>query len=330
MAENSKIQWTKDTWNPLYGCRKVSAGCKYCYAERKINQYKGEFTAVHRTSKHTWGFPYRLHKKLTGNEPFTDRLVFTCSMSDFFIEEGDAHRADMWRVIRETPHLIYQILTKRPERIVECLPDDWGAEGYPNVWLGTSVENQAAYDLRVPILVEIPAKVRFLSCEPLIDRIWPFLPPYADKNEREMNKIDWVIVGGESGNENGKSKYRPCQLYWVLHLMYEFRSRNVPIFVKQTGTYMAKQMHLADRHGGDINEWPEVLQVREFPKAYALPLASIIPVEVVINEASEDDLLAQQQMMEALTDKQARTKALFALIDEKILQMKHQKNIANG
>ena len=285
MAENSKIQWTKHTWNPLYGCRKVSKGCKFCYAERLIvDRQNGEFTKVRRTGKDTWNFPYKEHKKLTGAEPFTERLVFTCSMSDFFIEEGDAHRADMWRVIRETPNLIYQILTKRPERIMDHLPEDWGS-GYENVWLGTSVEDQDAMDLRVPILAKIPAKVRFLSIEPLIGRVDPIK---TTEIYNATKAIDWVIIGGESGNDTIKGRpaksYRPCDLTWIAHCIASFSVMEIPFFLKQFGTHLAKELKMSDRKGGvaeevqiyydliresagaNIDKIP--LNPRQFPKAY--------------------------------------------------------------
>ena len=166
----------------------------------------------------------------------------------------------MWRIIRETPNLIYQILTKRPERVLANLPADWG-EGYPNVWLGVSTENQENFDLRVPILISIPAKVRFLSIEPLIGEI--------DLTKvMESNKLDWVIIGGESGNDTGKSRYRPCDLRWMEYLKAMFQLAGVPVFVKQLGTYLAKAMNLQDRKGGDMNEFPEALRVRQWPKGY--------------------------------------------------------------
>ena len=267
MAENSNIEWTKHTWNPVEGCRKVSQGCKYCYAERLVERFnkagepkQKDFSKVRKTSQQVWNFPYKIHKNLTGQEPFTERLVFTCSMSDFFISEADEWRPDMWRIIRETPNLIYQILTKRPERILANLPEDWGA-GYENVWLGVSTENQENFNLRVPILLSIPAKVRFLSIEPLIGDIEPM-------DIIESKELDWIIIGGESGNETGKSRYRPCELIWIEYLSAMFQLASVPVFVKQLGTSLAKEMRLADRKGGDINEFPEFLKVRQWPKAY--------------------------------------------------------------
>lgn len=290
MAENSNIEWTKHTWNPVEGCRKVSPGCKFCYAERLVERYnkKGEpktkdFSKVRRTSAQTWNFPFKEHRKLTGSEPFTERLVFTCSMSDFFISEADEWREDMWRIIRETPNLIYQILTKRPERIKACLPDDWGYKGYENVWLGTSAENQKTFDLRAPALLSVPAKVRFLSIEPLLEPIWDMSKglsywiekagePYDGKSKgaRKVQGIDWVIVGGESGYDRAgrKPTYRPCTVGWIKHIVDRCKATMTPVFVKQLGTHLAKELYMSDFKGGKIEQFPEPLRIREWPKGY--------------------------------------------------------------
>lgn len=264
---NTLIQWAKHSWNPAIGCRKVSAGCKFCYAERIIEGKSGEvFTNVRRTSADNWREPYRIHQKLTGSEPLSERLVFTCSMSDLFIEEIDNYRADIWRIIRETPNLIYQILTKRPERIQYHLPRDWG-NGYQNVWLGVSVENGAMFDRRVPVLAEIPVGIRFISFEPLIDRI-----NITDARHTMLaTGIHWAIIGGESGNETGKYGYRLCHLDWMRHLV-ENMPDSTAIFVKQLGTHIAKAMRLLDLHGGNIEQFPDDLQIRNYP-----PCATMIP-----------------------------------------------------
>lgn len=221
-------------------------------------------------------------------------LVFTCSWSDWFIEEADAWRGDAWDIIKATPWLTYQILTKRPERILANLPKDWG-KGYPNVWLGVSVEDQAAAEKRIPLLLGIPAKIHFLSCEPLLGPV--FLRHIeADKtadsiiiidaltgNKREIgragypilpihNVIDWVIVGGESGNDTGKYRYRECKTEWFDIIIADCEKTGVPVFVKQMGTHLAKLKGYKDRHGGDIKEWPKELQVREFPPETKAPV----------------------------------------------------------
>lgn len=257
MAESSKIQWTGATWNLFVGCEKVSAGCKFCYAERFIEgRFQQDFRTVKRTKDPTFYLPIKLSKRFTGDEPFTDRLVFTCSLSDFFIKQGDGVRWQLWQIIKETPNLIYQILTKRPERILQNLPDDWGA-GYPNVWLGTSTEDQKTFDERVPILAQVPARVRFLSIEPILGPV---------DVEGSISKIDWVIIGGESG---GKNQFRPASLSWFESIVSSCRSADVPVFVKQVGTHLAKEIGSKDFHGGQIDEFPESIRVRQWPKLYS-------------------------------------------------------------
>lgn len=248
MGDNSKIQWTEKTWNPWHGCKKVSDGCKFCYMYRDKTTYGQDPTKVVR-SKTTFNAPLKWHDPA---------FVFTCSWSDWFIDEADDWRDDAWKIIKETPHLTYQILTKRPVNIFSRLPKDWG-DGYENVWLGVSAENQAMYCERWDILATVPAQVRFISFEPLLG--------FIDANFRaEIIKPDWIILGGESGNDNGHYKYRYCNLSWLKRLASEGKCFNIPTFVKQLGTYLAKEMDLKDRHGGDISEFPLDLQIREMPQ----------------------------------------------------------------
>lgn len=245
MAEQSKIQWTEATWNPWHGCKKVSEGCKYCYMYRDKERYKQDPVTVLR-SKGNFNAP------LKWKEP---KLIFTCSWSDWFIDEADAWRPEAWEIIKATPWHTYQILTKRPERIKRCLPEDWGRFGYKNVWLGVSVENQKATS-RLKILKEIPAAVRFASIEPILELI--------DFNYTNK-EINWVIVGGESGNDTGKYRYRKCTKGMISWIALQCHEQGIPLFIKQLGTYLSKQLNLKDRHGGDITEWPEHLQIRQMP-----------------------------------------------------------------
>lgn len=247
MTAESKIQWTNYTWNPFHGCKKVSEGCKFCYMYRDKERYGQEPTRVIRASKNTFEKPLHIKEKA---------FVFTCSWSDFFIEEADEWRDEAWDIIRRTPHLTYQILTKRPENILARLPKYF--DKFTNVWLGVSVENQDAYDYRTVFLKAIKAQTgwtTFISAEPLLERI----------NLWNFNAYDWVIIGGESGNENGKYKYRPCGLVWIESIVSQCDVRDIPVFVKQLGTYLAKELKLKDRHGGDINEFPSNLQIRQYP-----------------------------------------------------------------
>ena len=219
MGKNTKIAWTDRTWNPWYGCKKVSAGCRSCYMFRDMERY-GKNPNIVQRSKSTFRAPLRWR------EP---ERVFTCSWSDFFIVEADAWRTEAWEIIRRTPHLTYQILTKRPENIAARLPFDWGT-GYPNVWLGVTTENQEAADVRIPILLGIPAAIRFLSIEPLIGEIdlrmtVEFLGVSTAIKDWHPN---WVIVGGESG-----PNFRPMNLDWARSLRNQCLAAHVAFFYKQ-------------------------------------------------------------------------------------------------
>jgi protein gp37 len=221
MAQNSNIEWTDATWNPWYGCLKVSPGCKLCYMYREMARYGRDPRTVTR-SKTKFNDPLKWVK--AGNAP---KFCFTCSWSDFFIEQADAWRPEAWDIIRQTPQTTYQILTKRPERIIGHLPEDWGFEphdGYRNVWLLTSCENQKAADARIDILRSINARVLGLSLEPL-------LGPIVLRAE-QLRDISWVIVGGESG-----PGARPMHPDWARSLRDQCKSAGVPFFFKQWGAW---------------------------------------------------------------------------------------------
>ncbi len=240
MAETSNIEWTQASWNPWHGCHKKSPGCKNCYMFRDKLRY-GQNPNVVVRSKTTFYDP------LKWKEP---RMVFTCSWSDFFIKEADAWRDEAWQIIRDTPHT-YQILTKEPERIGDCLPSDWG-EGYPNVWLGTSVENED-YLWRIDELLKHNAKVHWLSLEPLLSSIdlSKYLPSFsmcrhnnptektiralqeiakAVLKQRGIKTIDWVVAGGESG-----PNARPMHPEWARFLRNQCLASGIPFFFKQWG-----------------------------------------------------------------------------------------------
>jgi len=247
MASNSGIQWTTHTCNFWTGCKKVSQGCAMCYMYRDKDRYGLDPTIVVQVKQSTIN-------KVLKNAVAGDK-IFTCSWSDFFIEYADQWREWAWGIIRDNPQFVWQILTKRPERILQCLPEDWG-EGWSHVWIGVSVELQKNID-RVPILQSIPCKTRFISAEPLLGEL--------DFGETGLNGIHWVIVGGESGNDTGKWGYRPNAIGWMERIVHQCKESNVPVFVKQLGTYLSKKMGLKDRHAGDIDEFPETLKVRQFP-----------------------------------------------------------------
>jgi protein gp37 len=255
MAENSKIQWTENSWNPWHGCKKVSEGCKFCYMYRDKEKYGQDPMLVVRS-------------KTKFNDPLKWKyptLIFTCSWSDWFIDEADEWRDEAWGIIRATPQHTYQILTKRPERIASHLPKDWGG-GYHNVWLGVSVEKNSLLSERVWPLIHTPAAIRFISAEPLLSYIDLGLDARIENSiDKLRDRINWIIVGGESGNDNGKYIYRPCELEWIESIAEQCKGNGVSVFVKQLGTHLAKQLKTKDRHGGNIDEFPEHLRIREFP-----------------------------------------------------------------
>jgi len=306
---SSQIQWTDETWNPTVGCTRVSAGCDHCYAfalhDRRHDAWKsGRWpdapAQYHEPFSEVQLLPERLTLPLRWRKP---RRVFVDSMADLFhTDVPDEFLADVFAIMTATPHHTYQVLTKRPRRMQRLLHDGafvhliedailirWGVRAVvpwplPNVWLGVSVEDQAAAQ-RIGPLIQTPAAVRFLSCEPLIgpvsidDWLWLVGPstagPWKDALGRHRggggaggqmvsrtpaNDLHWVIAGGESG-----PGARPCDLDWLRLLRDECAEAGVPVFVKQLGSVWAKA-NSADPHGGNPDRWPEDLRVRQFPE----------------------------------------------------------------
>lgn len=246
--EKSKIQWTDATWNVAVGCSKVDADCKFCYMFRgSMNDTRYLPTVIRRT-KTVFNLPMKL------KEP---SRIFTSSLTDFFHEGIDSFRNEAWDIIRKCPQHTFQILTKRPERIKDNLPEFWDEIKY-YCHIGTSVGSSEGIHRIITLqsIQDIP--VKFLSLEPLYE-------PIDLVGNGLLEGIDWVIVGGESGNETGKYKYRLCNLDWITTIVDQCTQNNVPVFVKQLGTYLSKEMGLKDRHGGNIDEFPTNLQVRQFP-----------------------------------------------------------------
>ncbi len=271
MAE-SRIEWTRYTWNCWVGCDKASPACASCYAEREMNRWGRAFNVVQRTSEQSWGDPARWNARLDPSSPMRDRLVFTCSFSDFFHEAADEWRDDAWDVIRSCRQLVFQILTKRPERIREHLPRDWGL-GWSNVWLGVSVENPA-FEWRIRELVEIPARLRFLSAEPLLREIslarWlgagqPSL--ITDSPYSPQGGIGWVIVGGESVGRPGHPP-RSMHPAWVQKIWDAAWASGVPFFFKQVGGRQRVDGHW----GGNVFNGRTWAQIPEFDERGQLRL----------------------------------------------------------
>lgn len=272
----SKISWTNTTKNPLVGCSKISAGCANCYAAtaaatprlQQFQQYQGVVGQ---------------HKNWTGQINFVPNVldqirrltkpqkIFMCSMSDMFHKNVEHEwLIEIWRCMRDCQHLTFQVLTKRPRQMLEftrwlsrheSLGDNWNSV-YGHVWLGTSVENQNVADERIPVLAQVQAKVRFLSCEPLLEDI---------NLKLKRDRLQWVIVGGESG-----SGARGCAVSWIRSVVEQCQVAHVPVWVKQTGaapimeegqnpsTFSAAIK--CDRKGEALECLPDELKVREFPR----------------------------------------------------------------
>lgn len=261
MGKNSAIEWTDHTWNPWYGCCKVSQGCKNCYMYRDMARTPFDPHIVTRAR------PATFKKPLQWKEP---GLVFTCSWSDFFIEEADPWRGEALEVIAATPHLTYQILTKRPERVLDWLDYAcWPTSGCsidtlpPNVWLGVSVENQQVAANRIWNLCHIPARVRFISAEPLLGMVdLGFDALLADEHghpgeHRIGDLIHWVITGGESGPSG---KIRKAEVEWFRFIRDQCREAGVAYFHKQNGGNRKIDSAWGGREldGKVWNEMPEI------------------------------------------------------------------------
>lgn len=222
MAENSGIEWTKATFNPWIGCTKVSAACDFCYAEVWDKRAKGERWGpkADRTRTKNWNGPIKWNKEAVENN--TRYRVFCASLADVF----DNHksilpewRTDLWNLISKTPNLDWLLLTKRPQNIEKYLPEDWGSNGYDNVWLGISTENRTEMIRRATALSTIPAKIKFWSAEPLLEDLGE-IPSELMPN--------WMITGGESGEA-----YREADANWYRNLRDQCASVGVPFLFKQ-------------------------------------------------------------------------------------------------
>lgn len=353
MADHSKIEWTEATWNPVVGCSIVSPGCTNCYAMKdawrknanpRLPRYHGltkmtkggaVWTGEVRTVPELLDWPLHRRKPLR---------IFVNSMSDLFHEDVPFEFiADVFAVMACTTRHIYQILTKRQQRMLDFFawlemdgfqfpmqvdplrvwpqwtPARGGRGGYDNcgpawplenVWLGVSVEDQKRADERIPLLLQTPAAVRWISAEPLLGPVdispWLAMRTEIGGIQDERERLDWVVVGGESG-----PGARPFDIAWARSLRDQCRAAGVPFFLKQIGTeplgwcaantpeiigaedasgkraegtdgdcdyYEASEMAqpcsgygrrcavLKDRKGGDPAEWPEDLRVREYPR----------------------------------------------------------------
>ncbi|MEX2605797.1 MAG: phage Gp37/Gp68 family protein [Kiritimatiellia bacterium] len=227
MGQNSKIEWTHHTFNPWWGCVKVSKACDHCYAETWAKRVGADVwgnKAPRRffTDNH-WAQPLRWNK--VAAEEGERKRVFCASMADVFEKRGDldASRERLWKLIEATPYLDWLLLTKRPQYIQKMAP--WGDAWPHNVWIGTTVESQACARQRLKHLLKIPATVRFLSCEPLLEKL-----DLIELASEEPYDIDWIIAGVESGPHS-----RPMQPGWVETLRLQSEEMQAAFHFKQWG-----------------------------------------------------------------------------------------------
>lgn len=231
MAKDSKIEWTHHTFNPWWGCERVSAACKNCYAEawaRRLGLDLWSKNAPRRAmSDEYWKQPVAWNKAAHAADR-RDR-VFCASMADVFEDRQDLYgpRKRLWHLIEQTPNLDWLLLTKRPQHVSALVP--WGDRWPQNVWLGTTVENQRWAQKRIPLLLAQPARILFLSCEPLLGPInlvpWLAAPSGA-------RTVNWVITGGESGH-----RARPMNPDWARALRDQCQAYEVPFLFKQWGNW---------------------------------------------------------------------------------------------
>jgi protein gp37 len=236
MSTNSKIEWTRHTFNPWWGCVKVSPACDHCYAEKFANYASNAAFGVRVTwgpggrrayaSEKSWADPVKWNAQ--ARREGVRRRVFCASMADVF-EGGSAEaqsRDRLWKMIESTQSLDWLLLTKRPINIMRLIPERWRAQLPGNVWVGTTIENQEWTDRRLPALLEVPAVVRFVSAEPLLG------PLDLSKYLHRMSRIDWVILGGESG-----VSARPTPIEWYRSARDQVVGAQVPLFFKQWGNF---------------------------------------------------------------------------------------------
>lgn len=257
MPDKTTIEWTDATWNPIRGCSRVSEGCRNCYAEKIAARFSGEGKpfeglATMKNGEARWTGEIAVSES-TMNDPLhwrTPRRIFVNSMSDLFHERVLSEtRVRIFALMMACPQHTFQILTKRPGTMATWV--EWfyghralGATVLPNVWLGVSVEDQATADARIPLLLKTPAAVRFISVEPLIADMklrWEWVsggkPPMVNLREpwavpQPQPKLDWVIVGGESGPDA-----RPMHPLWARTLRDQCEASCVPFFFKQWGEW---------------------------------------------------------------------------------------------
>lgn len=210
-------------WNPWHGCHKVSAGCQNCYVYRMDERHGKDSSIV--TKLKNFDLPIRRKRDKSYKIP-SGEIVYTCFTSDFFVEEADEWRSEAWKMIKERSDLFFFMITKRIDRFAFCVPEDWH-EGYENVMICCTVEDQERVDYRMPIYKKANIVHKALICEPLLEPL--NLRPWLNE------QIEQVTVGGESGNEA-----RVCDYAWILDLRNQCEEKKIRFFFKQTGAKFQK------------------------------------------------------------------------------------------
>lgn len=253
-------------WNPWHGCTKISPGCKYCYVYRQDEMYGGttDSSLCHKNA----AFNLPLKKKRDGTYKIpSGKIIFTCFTSDFLLPDADAWRADCWNMIKRRSDCWFYFFTKRIDRLAECLPDDWG-DGYDNVLIGCTVENQDRADYRLPIFLSLPIKHKSIIVAPILENI--HLSVYL------RDDIEEVSVGGESG-----ASARPCNYDWILNLRQQCIEKNIPFRFHQTGSHFIK-----DRKLYQIKRKDQLSQARKANIDYQIGSYSIPEKMVLKTEQS--------------------------------------------
>ena len=242
MTTTSKIEWTEQTWNPVVGCTKISAGCKNCYAETMAKRLQAMGTPGYENGFALTLLPQRLADPMRRTKP---TVYFLNSMSDLFHEHvPDDYIDQVMAVVAKTPQHTYQILTKRAQRIARYFGK--GRTVPPNAWMGVSVENKKHGVSRIKHLRQVPARIRFLSVEPLLE----------DVGQLDLTDIHWVIVGGESG-----PKARPMKPEWAEAVQRQCDEQRVAFFFKQWGGWGADGQRRAKANNGRLlngRTWDEM------------------------------------------------------------------------
>ena len=242
------------TWNLWHGCKKVSPGCQHCYMFRRDEEYGKDPTIVHKTGR--FNLPVRKFR----SGPFKGRFripagstIYTCFTSDFFIEEADAWREEAWDIIRRRPDCTFFMITKRPERILQSLPADWG-EGWDQVHISCTCENQYWTDRRLPVFLQLPIQHKSITHEPMLGPIdiQKYLKQYGDARNSDGSRVlESVSCGGESG-----PKARTCDYGWIVNTHVQCVEYGVPFHFHQTGAKLTKT--IPDGQGGHFRKTFEI------------------------------------------------------------------------